>query len=55
MKAKALLISTMVVAICLSITSGGCGSGDDEAEGKITKEAASAAGKALRQWQQPNR
>jgi hypothetical protein len=55
MKAKILLVAATVAVMCLSLSSGGCGPGGGEAAGKITKEAASAAGKALRRWQQQNR
>lgn len=50
MKGKVLLAAAMAAVLCLSLAAGGCGPA-----GKITKEAASAAGKTLRQWQQQNR
>ncbi len=55
MKAKVLLAAAMAAVLCLSLAAGGCGPGGGAAAGKITKEAASAAGKALRQWHQQNR
>ncbi len=55
MKAKVLRATAMAAVLCLSLAAGGCGLGSGAAAGKIAKEAASAAGKALRQWQQQNR
>ena len=55
MRAKVLSVAAMIVVLCGSFASSGCGPGGGAAAGKITKEAAAPAGKDIRQWQQQNR
>jgi hypothetical protein len=53
MKYRSLVISGILAVVCLSLITTGCNPTTSQEVGKkITKEAASAAGKALRQWQQ---
>ena len=46
------LLLLIVITLLTPLMLVGCGEDGGKAAGKVTKEAASAAGKTLRQWQQ---